>query len=79
MAADPLRIAFIFGTAAAVKEVLRYFWRRSKRNRKEIPMKLRKGTYVPWGWHERTVHYTGYLFLVWISSIVLMLTYRQLF
>lgn len=70
-----LRIAVIAFGAAIIREAIRWLWNRSKGRRSEIPMKERKGVHVPWGWHERVVHWAGNVGALWFAFILSFLIY----
>lgn len=77
------RTMFVIFVAVTIKAMILSLWVRYKERkaREPIPMKQRKGVYVPWGPVQKVQHYGWRLtqiWLVYISVLVLALIYVKL-
>lgn len=74
----PLRIVAIFFFAAILRVGVKYLWDKSKARRTVVPMKLRKGVHVPWGFHERFIWHAGTVAFFWFGFFVCFAIYLSL-
>lgn len=75
---ETLSTMAVIAGAALVKTIGQSAWRNSKARRTVIPLKLRRGTHVPWGKAERFEYHATNLFALWIAFVVAVLIYRSL-
>lgn len=70
-----LRVFLTVAAAVFLRHLLLAWWERFKvaEAAKPIPMRFRKGVYIPWGPVQRIERWIDRLFVGWIAYIVLLL------